>query len=109
MVILSLNTIDSSGAYKQIPIYRIINPDRFLMVCRGYLFVFCVAFIPLRTVEDAGPYKEKSNILMRTSLSRELITGKVFCISYEYILATLRYASSTCAGVYWLVDVIDAS
>ena len=52
----------------KIPIYRIINPDRFLMVCRGYLFVYCGAIMPFWTVGDAGPYKEKSNFLMRRPL-----------------------------------------
>ena len=66
MVILSLNTIDSSEAYKQIPIYRIINPDRSLKVCRGLLFVYCIAIMPLRTVGDAGLYKENLNFLMRS-------------------------------------------
>ena len=34
----------------------------------GVVFVFCVAFIPLRTVEDACPYKENLNFLMRICL-----------------------------------------
>ena len=34
----------------------------------GLIFVFCVAIIPFWTVEDAGPYKERLNFLMRTSL-----------------------------------------
>ena len=34
----------------------------------GVIFVYCRAIMPFWTVEDAGPYKEKSNILMRRSL-----------------------------------------
>ena len=33
----------------------------------GLIFVFCVAIIHFRTVEDAGPYKKNHNILMRRS------------------------------------------
>ena len=46
-----------------------INPERFLNLS-GYSLVFCVAIMPLRTVEDACPYKEKLNFLMRRSLLR---------------------------------------
>jgi len=35
----------------------------------GVIFVFCGAIMPFWTVGDAGPYKEKSNFLMRTSPS----------------------------------------
>ena len=44
----------------------------------GVIFVFGIAIMLFRTVGDAGPYKEKSNILMRTTLLRG-----VFCFPQE--------------------------
>jgi len=40
----------------------------------GVIFVYCRAIMPFWTVEDAGPYKEKSNFLMRSSLSQVLFS-----------------------------------
>ena len=45
-----------------------IPPTDLEKICRGYSLVFCVAIMPLRTVEDACPYKEKLNFLMRSLL-----------------------------------------
>ena len=44
-----------------------INPDRRIKSV-GVIFVYCRAIMLFRTVEDAGPYKEKSNFLMRSTL-----------------------------------------
>ena len=38
----------------------------------GLIFVFCNAIMSFWTVEDACPYKENGNILMRSSLSNAL-------------------------------------
>ena len=46
--------------------FQITTPTD-IKICRG-IFVFCVAFIPLRTVEDACPYKENLNFLMSSPL-----------------------------------------
>ena len=43
------------------------NPDRFLNICRGYLFVLYVTIIPFRNVEDACPYKIGANLLIKTT------------------------------------------
>ena len=56
----NINTADLASV-----IYKVTPTDFNLS---GLIFVFCVAFIPLRTVEDACPYKEKLNFLMRRSL-----------------------------------------
>ncbi len=48
-----------------------INPDRRIKSV-GVIFVYCRAIMLFRTVGDAGPYKDKPNIIMRTSLLRTL-------------------------------------
>ena len=48
------------------------NPDGYLKICRGFLFVCCIAAIPRRIGVDAGPYKEKSNFFMTSGLLRLL-------------------------------------
>ena len=53
----------------KIPIYRIKRTPTDFVNLSGLIFVFCDANMPFWTVEDAGPYKENGNILMRTSLS----------------------------------------
>ena len=71
-----------------------------MKVCRGYLFVFCVAFIPLRTVEDAGPYKEKSTFLMRTSLYAEVFYLLIFALGMLLLIFLLPHMPcvSFCRG-----------
>ena len=59
-----------------------MNPDRSSKIYRGYLLVFCgsnlclfgqsrtpVPTMGMRVAEDVDPYKEESNILMRSPLS----------------------------------------
>ena len=69
------------------------TPRQTIKNLSGLIFVFCVAFIPLRTVEDAcpynggrvaedvDPYKIILNIFMRSSLSQVLF---LFCIYIAY-------------------------
>ena len=83
MLLLSILTRKRNDQFQFIE--QNITPRQTIKKSVGVIFVFCVAFIPLRTVEDACPYKEKLNFLTRTTLFRVIFLSSVLAFAYNGI------------------------